>query len=560
MPREGTKDLLTTRRRIFYVVARQFEDLSNCYTKDEIDTALENNPRTMEDMYKFKLTKVVAKDRQRLANVFRWISHSMKPLSLEEVAAAPGVDLPDLNDLFKLCPSGMIRIDGGQPDEEGAGTMSIRHPSVHRFLHFTDIAVGNLSLFFLSDNAVQLSITKDLLDYLASFDQMQPTESIVESKVFLRYAASNWIKHMRECQTAFDNDLDAKKMLKWLFGSPMRVAFLNWMGLANPEDNDRNLDLSMDLCPSPLYIAILLGLHDLARDLIDAKSYINSCGGKQGTPLQLAATLGSGDLAYQLIDAGASVDDSTNNQPSVLSSAVSRGDTKLVETVLNAGGAIKGSVAVFGTVLHLASYRGFTDIVRSLLLHGAEVDRKKGIFGTALQAASAAGHADIVELLLHNNADPNARSSALGTPTQAAITGGYPHIVDMLVMRGARIDRNSNVIWAKAFEKYSLSSGDILLGAGDRLSKILRREIPKDLPSGLKEKQKLMATFLRLWDTASHKLKDPRRKNTAATVLLGSALEEAPSGFDSEHFWYKSYFWALFVLSQWTYIDVRAIS
>lgn len=488
--RESTP--LTSDRR-FRISALQLNDLIDCYDKTEIENALNSIPDTIEEMYRRKLEHVKIKDRPRLAHIFYWVSYSIDQLTLDQISSAPGVNLPESRDVFDLCPSGLIRLEKKQPDKKGSEfeIVAFDHPSVRRFLHSKDTEQSQISIFYLSEKMVHSKITNWLLDCLSQLDQSQLSPSVMHTKPFLQYAASNWYKHLKRSDVLRKESETRNKVIS-LFGEPMSPTFLNWMRVANPEAEVQNVNLSEDACPSPLYIAVYVELLDLAKYLIDGRSYINASGGE------------------------------------------------------------------FGTVLQLACYRGFIGIVMSLISQGAGVNIQAGVFGTALQAASAAGRVDVVGALLDKDADPNSMSGALGSPVQAALTGGHLSIVQMLNARGAAFDRKRNRVWAYAFKNLEFqSSGEYKFYDSPFLVMLSGRYLSKSL-KGLQSKQKLLLGLIRLWKTPQSEMMPllyPRYSERFGefglqmhnVIVLSELLERGMEAIDSEHFLYRSCFWALLI-------------
>ena len=498
-------------------------------------------------MYRRKLEKVPQKDHLRLSRIFRLISLALRQLTLNEVAAAPGIDLFNPNDVFVICPSGLIRL------EEERKIVTFDHTSVNKFLHSRKSKAadqGVISLFFIAEKEDQLVLTSLLLDYiLQSTEPLLSLSDALERRPFLQYAVENWYEHMKRSQVDLQSDEPLRRKVLDLFGDPMIPAFLNWMRLVNLEGNEHNFKLSEYCCPSPLYIAMLLELWDVVHHLINNRSYINTYEGKLGTVLQFAAFRELDDLAILLVDKGVDVNRIANGQPSALYEVAFRNEDKLVQILLEAGARVDAPESKFGTVLQMACYHGFRAVVEKLLAHQAEVNAEGGIFGTALQAASAAGHLDTVSMLLEREANPDVKSGLLGTPCLAASTGGHLEIVTLLKAYGATFDDGSDCIWRYSFGSDKL---DIQL--------LMNQHAPKVEQSveGLNKSQTLLSKALQILQ-----LKDANLTNKPITSkgkdylkrivqLLKDFHEIGYADMNSEHYIYKAFFWAsLFSCTSW---------
>ena len=483
-PCESTS--LTSDRR-FRIAALQLDDLRECYNRSEVDNALNSIPDTIEDMYRRKLEHVKS-HRSRLAHIFYWVSYSIDQLTPDQIAAAPGVDLPGSR-VLDVCPSGLIRLEKKQADkkESEIEIIAFDHPSVRRFLHSKELEQGQLSIFFLSERKIHSEITKLLLDYLLHLDQSQLSPSVMHTKPFLQYAASNWYEHLKRSGVVLREDSEIQNKIMSLFGEPMSPAFLNWMRVANPEAKAQNFDLSEDDCPSPLYIAVYMGRMVLAEDLIDRRSYINACGGEFGTVLQLACYRGFLDIVKSLISQGASVN-------------------------IQAG--------VFGTALQAASAAGHADIVGVLLDKDADPNSMSGALGSPVQAALTGDYSQIVQML-------TARGAKLDRKSDLVWGDALKHL-DSQSEKYQVLDSPLISMLGRKFRSKSLaglrSRQKILFGL-IRLWKTPRSELVTLLYSRDSEKSGKLGTQI-------HK----------EIHLISKRGMEA---IDSEYYLYRSCFWAL---------------
>ena len=476
---------------------------------------------------------------------------------MNELAAAPGVVLLNPDDVFELCPSGLLRL------EEKTKIVTFDHPSVKRYLHshsLREIDEKSASPYYIDDEAVNAQLADMLINYILGVDQsLDSIEQTTKTAPFFVYAAECWYKHMKRSETAMYIDSPFGTKIVELFRDPINPPFLNWMRVANPESVHSDFKLSETNCPSPLYVALSLQLWDVAQLLVDNKSYINAPGGSHGTALQLAAkAVGKGNLVRQLIGKGADVNATSNDQVSALYDAAMDGDHDLVQTLLAAGAKIEVPGTQFGTVLHMACYIGEKHVVEKILTHGTDVNAEGGQFGTALQAASAAGHTDIVAMLLNQangaKVDPDARSGMLGSPLLAAISGGHSEIVAMLKASGATFDDKSDRVWkqafisfeplkAKATEYLGFSKTKLEIGHLDE-SQLLLGSILLFLDPARPEVQKLLSGH---W---VHSKKRTARLNGLRSItakIVERALENGLAGKDSENYLYRASFWALVI-------------
>ena len=241
----------------------QLEDLRECYDDDEIDTALKSIPRDIEDAYLRKLQSVASKDVRRFSYIFYWISVAVRQLTTYELAAAPGVNLPSLEELPNICPSGMIRIEEQkssdvnklkllqQEAQKSSGTqteiVTFDHPSVKRFLYSPKLQQSSdnrISPFFVAEETVNAEFASLMVDYLLAIKQPKIETSIFVKSPFLPYVAQHWHEHLKDRGNISGVDEALKNKLLILFEEPMNPAYLNWIRVWNPESKRQNLGLA----------------------------------------------------------------------------------------------------------------------------------------------------------------------------------------------------------------------------------------------------------------------------------------------------------------------------
>lgn len=552
--------------RRFRIVSLQLEDLRKCYDEREIDAALESIPHSIEDVYSRTLQGVAPKDVRRLRYIFCWISVAARQLMTAELAAAPGVELTNVEDLFNICPSSMIRLERRRPEEEDRMSLpetpvsskssrtetdivTFDHPSVKRFLYSRRLGKSSddrVSPFFISEDTVNVEFVTRMINHLLTIDQPNIEPSIFVMAPFFRYAAQYWHEHLRRAGNILDEDEVLNSKLLTLFEDPMHPAYLNWIRAWDPERRRADLDLVEDECPSPLYMAVFLRLKSISQSLIDQGSYINAPGGLMHTTLQLASQREEIDISQRLIESGEDVDQTPEGQPTALYIAVENGNTELVRVLLAAGAKPDAETSPQNSVLQLASFQGLTGIVELLVAFGADVNFQGGSFGTALHAAAAAGHTEVLQILLDQGAKPDAICGLLGTAIQAAETGGHPETVKLLAARGIPWVEEGDSVWHEAY--------DLWISSTPNTRAVHSFLVAEPVLGG--QTQQMLAGVLKVINSpprdASNASK-PRRKSA------GPEREAAPSesqklaelirrrgqaGMENKHYVYRAFFWA----------------
>jgi hypothetical protein len=123
-------------------------------------------------------------------------------------------------------------------------------------------------------------------------------------------------------------------------------------------------------------------------------------GTKYGTALHAAVLRGLTDLIRILLERGAAVNAKCGKFGTVLQAAAWRGRPDIIELLLVNGAQVNASSGKYGYALAAAAYMGHIRCAEILLNAGARVNAEGGCLGNALQAAIAGGFADMVDFLL----------------------------------------------------------------------------------------------------------------------------------------------------------------
>ena len=414
-------------------------------------------PETLDRTYDQILGKVKAEDYQFAVKFLRWITYSVRPLRLEEIAeiiaidsnSTPHFDLgkrfEDPSDILEICSS-LVSFDDvenqrhhqdemdidtnadtyndGWSDTVARGVnnephyrigryrkteIRLAHFSVKEYLVSDRIQHGPAFAYSLKEEISNESIAADCLAYLLHLiepDNRRSELTIVEYPL-ARYAARYWIDHIYFVKGPKSRAL---MLVQELFLKREEI-FANWIQLWNPDRPSWNsrTQVRMPIGP-PLYFASLLGFLESVEILVDNGADVNVQAGAYGNALIAASASGHIEIVQLLVEKGATI---------------------------NSHGDIYGT-----TALVAASYEGHIEIVHLLVHEGADINsQKRSDVGIALAAASIAGHTEILGFLL----DRTAHSEALwvqGALEKACINGNEG-TVQILLDRGAVVDPKS---------------------------------------------------------------------------------------------------------------------
>ena len=405
-------------------------------------------PETLDRTYDQILGKVKAEDYQFAAKFLRWLTYSVRPLRLEEIAEVIAIDsnsdphfdlgkrFEDPSDILEICSSlvsvedveiqrhhqNKVDIDTDANEDADSyydswsdtgryrkAEIRLAHFSVKEYLVSDRIQHGPAFAYSLKEEFSNESIAADCLAYLLHLiepDNCRSELTIVEYPL-ARYAARYWIDHIHFVKSPKSTALT---LVQELFLEKEEV-FVNWIQLWDPDRPlwSTSTMLSMSTGP-PLYYASLLGFLESVEKLVDKGADVNVQAGVYGNALIAASASGHIEIVQLLVEKGATI---------------------------NSNGDVYGT-----TALVAASFEGHIEIVQLLVQKGADIDAQgRSDVGVALDAASTAGHTEILRFLLDRTAHSEAPwvQSAL----EKACSNGDEGTVRVLLGRGAIVDLKS---------------------------------------------------------------------------------------------------------------------
>ncbi|KAM0802047.1 ankyrin repeat-containing domain protein [Usnea florida] len=407
---------------MFRWAACQLDALCNCRSVHQLRKALSSLPETLDRTYDQILGKVKAEDHQFAAKLLRWLTYSIRPLRLEEIAeviaidtnSSPPFDLgkrfEDPSDILEICSS-LVSVEDFRHKTERYRKAKIRlaHFSVKEYLVSDRIQHGPAFVYSLKEEVSNELIAQDCLVYLLHLikpDIWRSTLTMVEYPL-ARYAARYWIDHIQSVEGPKN---EALTLVQELFSTREEI-FVNWTQLWDLDCPSWRTGTILRMSTgSPLYYASLLGFLESVEALVNNGADVNVRGGLYGNALIAAFTSGHTEIVQLLAEKGATIN-----------------------SLGNAYGA---------TALVAASFEGRIEIVQLLLHEGADIDaHNRSNVGIALEAASTAGHTELVRFLL----DRTAHDDALWVQgaLKQACRNEDEEMVQLLLDRGAVVDPKS---------------------------------------------------------------------------------------------------------------------
>lgn len=383
-----------------------------------------------------RIESQVSARRSRAQQLLAWILCATRPLRLEEVRAALGVELDDTD----ADPEALPNMDHAL--STCAGILAVDQESqLVRFLHYTfHQYLADRSFTFQGRNP-QVYLSRVCLTYIC-FSQLQTgyctsdvdMDARLTAYPLLRYSSENWGRHARG-DVEVEQDVQ-DHILQFLSLAGNVNTALQLMCL--PEHKFEGYSQSRLRHAPDLWMAARFGLMAICRRLLITGRDANQLAADKSTALiesskqnyadiaQLllqygaratllslddrsalheAAIRGHIEVARVLIQRGVAVDIAARSGRTPLHDAVSAGQEAMVQFLLSKGGNPSSRTAEsHWTVLHTAANTGNVAVARSLCRAGANCDAKTSFHQTPLSIAAEHGHDATIECLLDHGA------------------------------------------------------------------------------------------------------------------------------------------------------------
>lgn len=446
-------------------------------TKSAVINAIKKLPSSLDEIYVMALERCQSECPIPLLSLLQWILHSVRPLSLNEIAVIVALSSPGVLSMDHLKLNLPLSIAHDLQAVNGT-LIKVTGLQVH-FIHKTigPVLANKWRLVGHDPDSIILSKCLDYLEtilgHIATATEESGTSPNLDSMggaefKLIGYAVTNWPQHYTR---AGDRSQIKARVLE-LFSKEENVKA--WCALYQkysdlPSKKDTRTDVptpKFSALDSSLKIASRFGLLDIAKDTIQQAKSAEGFEGAFREALDLAAGHGHEDVVALLLEEGAQSkeamclaadggfmniletlvkakpdmingEDKYGRPPFVL--ATSNGYEKMTAYLLANGAKSNVVVGKKLTALHLASITGQTDLVRSLINAGIDVKALTDSGNDALKVAAAGGFDDIVTLLLKHGADINGQREDGCTALHLAIQYGHDSTCDVLFESEANI-------------------------------------------------------------------------------------------------------------------------
>jgi hypothetical protein len=285
--------------------------LLECDDKEAIENALRNIPETLEESYEQTLIKIPEGEKNRARSILLWLAFSLRPLTLQEVAAAASLDHP--SDVLRICTSSLVTLSQQDlqicNDTISCEVVQLAHFSVKEFLvsKLKTSTNENASYFFVPMDLAHVEIRESCLSYLLQTNEVDPLWDPLKRSHLLQYSAEYWFQHPIGNVNVKTEEVTA--LVDKLFCQEYSQSYLNWLRIHDPDYGRRSFKAKkfLDSFAQPLYYASLLGLLDNLERLLKQDVDVNAPGGEYGNALQAASASGHDQIVQRLLEKGADV-------------------------------------------------------------------------------------------------------------------------------------------------------------------------------------------------------------------------------------------------------------
>ncbi|KAI0147306.1 hypothetical protein GGR57DRAFT_493877 [Xylariaceae sp. FL1272] len=399
---------------MFRWAACQLDELERCLSRSEVDKALANLPKTLDETYARIMANIPTVHKHMAIRILQFLTFSERPLRSEEVVDCITVDvnasifnpkdrMPLPREIARYCSSLVVvaeRQGSYDAHDKAQAVTEIRlaHFSVKEYL-----ISGRLNEDIAQDleaSAARISLASVCLIYLLNLEHHHSIQRIQQRYPLATYAAQCWTAHVMAINSSASS---VRNLIMDLFNRKEKFQVCYYLyPIDIPWSGNQNL-----YTPPVLYYASFAGLDDVVQRLLDEGADVNASSGQYGNALQAASWRGHEKIVQILLDKGADVNAQGGEDGNAPYAASWRDHEKIVQMLLDKDADITAEKQDADIIaqseeyvhaLYAASFRGHKKIVEMLLARGADVNARDGLSRPALFVAIRAGHSGIFRL------------------------------------------------------------------------------------------------------------------------------------------------------------------
>lgn len=478
-------------QRFQYVTLQLQGPLRRAKTDLQRANALQNLPRGLNETYERALLDIPIEDRVQAIRALKWLSASLRPLILDELAEASrididhdpilvqGTELDSPMSIWEMLPPGLVTLtpaskatgtwwtqarrttqsncDKLEPLEHQRGDLvAFAHSSFSEYLQSKLIQHPDCEVkdFFIGEEAANAYVTESCMAY-----HIHASQNITCERHFplWEYAAKCWMQHLENIPRA-KWSLSAQSKAETILQSrsPIFVALIKFVSVPLQHSGGEDAgDLpcgfaSLDDVPEPLYYVARNGYMALLKMLLmDQSTKINSIKGVFGTALNAACVFGDPQIVQEFLQHGADPWLGNKSYPCALAAAMTTGyKLEIIHSLVQWDKGVdlysRCRAVGYSPLIAATSLRS-EKLITYLVLNGIPVDSPGGYYGNTLQLASYETMVDVFGLLLAKGASTELEGGQYGHALQAAASRGNMDFMKSLLDKGANVNAQSGV-------------------------------------------------------------------------------------------------------------------
>jgi ankyrin repeat domain-containing protein 50 len=235
-------------------------------------------PDGLDATYDRMLQSIKPKYRSRVANILTWLSFSIRPLFVKELAEifildrerkppfeeADRLNLPE--SVLNYLPSLITKVlRGGEND---LIEIRLAHFLIKEYLISPRISQGPAKYFFINERDAHLHISEDCLAYhLHLSSTILVTEEQFVGFALWNYAVGFWVDHLEQVPRPSWTSSATEMALKAFTPGSQSLLIMN--RLRDPDKKHKNWDLKFSDLVSPLYYMAANGNENMVQLLLN---------------------------------------------------------------------------------------------------------------------------------------------------------------------------------------------------------------------------------------------------------------------------------------------------
>ena len=389
------------------------------------------------DAYEATLSRVKAQPRSRAElgmKVLMWVSHAERPLRVDELCHALGVEkgsvelitrnIPAIETLL-ACSQGLVTV------EKSSSTVRLVHYTLQEYL-------SNNPNLFIEPHSLIAEVCLTYLNFQHVMDLAPTLDSVPPTAPFVEYASCHWGSHARRGNNENVKTLALKLLAEYDKHISSKILLLRGLNVWDQPFDLKNTPAGF----TGLHGAAYLGCEEITAALLETNKWDARATDLRGnTAIAWAAWRGHEGVVRVLLEwSGINPDTSdTIYGRTPLMLAIKNGHEGVVRILLERNDVNPDKADKWGqTPLLLAAENGLQGAVKMLLKrNNVDPNTIAAKYGQIpLQWAAKNGHEGVVKMLLERNGvDPDGADEWRRTPLSLAAENGHEGIAKMLVER-----------------------------------------------------------------------------------------------------------------------------